>query len=92
MLLSEIRRLLVIAALPTHRDCRVQIKLQVSRRLDERLELLNVLQLSIAVEQKCRVIRRGFPVFVELFEVLDEVVNALRIKELECVRLARRCS
>lgn len=37
-------------------------------------------------------IRRGFPVFMELFEVLDEVVDALRIKELKWVRLARRCS
>ncbi len=49
MLGGQIRCLLVVASLSAHGDSCVKVKLEISRRLDESLELLNVFQLCVAV-------------------------------------------
>jgi hypothetical protein len=82
MLLSQVRRLLKVSSLPTHGDGGVEVKLEVAGRLDELFELLDVFELGIAVQQEGRVICRRLSVFVELFEVLDKVVDALCVEEL----------
>ena len=56
MLLSKVSRLLVVPALSAHGNCRVQVKLEIPRGLDELFQLLDVLELSIAVEQQRGVI------------------------------------
>ena len=45
------RSLVVISTLPAHHNRSVEIKLQVAWLLDELLQLIDVLQLGIAVEQ-----------------------------------------
>lgn len=82
MLLGKVCRLFIITALPAHGDCGIKIKLEVTRGLDELFKFVDILELSIAVEEESGMVSRRLSVLMELFQVLDEVVNALRIKEL----------
>ena len=50
VLSSQVRRLVIIPALPAHRNRRIEIKLEISWRLDEFLQLINILQLGVAVQ------------------------------------------
>ena len=82
MFLGKICGLVVVAALPAHGDGRIQIELEVSRGLDELLQLVHILQLGIAVQQQSGMIRRRFATFMELLEIPDKVVYPLRVQEL----------
>lgn len=86
MLLREIRCLVVIATLPAHGDRRVQVKLQVSGRLDKLLKLVDVLEFGITVQQQGRVVCRCSVVLVKLFQILNQVVDSLGVQELRKVR------
>ena len=68
---GQVSCLLVVAPLSAHRDSCVKVKLEITRGLDEPLELLYVLQLCIAVQKKGRMVRSCFVVFVQLLQVLD---------------------
>lgn len=82
MLLGKVCRLFIIATLPAHGDCRIKIKLEVTRGLDKRFQLVDILELGIAVEEEGGMIGRRLSVLMELLQVLDEVVDALCVKEL----------
>ncbi len=82
MLLGQVCRLLIVATLSTHGYGRVQVKLEVSRRLDELLQLVDILELCIAIEEKGGVVRRRLVMLVELLQILDEVVYPLCVQEL----------
>lgn len=83
MFCREICRLLEIASLPTHSDRCFQVKLQISFRSDEFLELLNILEFCIAIEQQRGMVCRCSVVLVQLFEIFDEIMYPLCIKKLE---------
>ena len=51
MLGGQVCCLLVVASLSAHRDSCVEVKLKITRRLDESLELLNIFQLGIAIQE-----------------------------------------
>ena len=50
MLLSQVGRLFIVPALSAHGNGRVQVKLEIPGGLDELFQLLNVLELRVAVE------------------------------------------
>ena len=78
--LSQKYGLIVVAALPTHNNSRLNI--EATAGLDERLKLLSVLQLRITIQKKGRMIDGRLMVFMKLFKVLDEIVYSLGIQEL----------
>jgi hypothetical protein len=82
MLLGKVCRLFIITALPAHGDCGIKIKLEVTRGLDELFQLVDILELGIAVEEEGGVVSRRLSVLMELFQVLDEIVDALCVEEL----------
>jgi hypothetical protein len=82
VLLSKVSSLVVITTLTTHDNGRLEVKLEITRRFDKLFQLLHILQLGVAVQQQCGMVSGGFAVFVKLFQVLNEVVYALGIKEL----------
>jgi hypothetical protein len=59
--------LVVVATLPAHGNGRVEVELQITRRANEFFELLDILELGVAVEQKRCVIWSGTIMLVELF-------------------------
>jgi hypothetical protein len=71
VLCGKVGSLFVVATLSTHRDGRVQIKLQITRRLDEFLKLLYIFELCITIEKKGGMIRCSFMMLVEFFEVFN---------------------
>ena len=81
VLLSEKDGLIIIGPLSAHTDRGFQIK--VRARLDESFEFLGILEFSITVQEKGCMIDRGFVMVMKLFKILDEVVDTLRVKELE---------
>jgi hypothetical protein len=56
MLLGKIRGLLVVATLPAHGDGCLQIEFEIARRLDELFQLIDILELCIAVKKQCCVV------------------------------------
>ena len=82
MLRCKVHRLSVIASLLTHGDCNIKVELQIPRRLDKLFEFVDVLQLRITIQQKRGMIRIGFMVFVEFFEVFDQKMYSLRVQKL----------
>jgi cytosine/uracil/thiamine/allantoin permease len=71
MLCSKVCGLVIIAALSTHRDSRIEIKLEITRRLDELFKFIYILELCITVQEQGCVISGCFVMFVQLLEVLD---------------------
>lgn len=51
MLCSKICSLVIVAALSTHGDGGIEIKLEIARRLDELLKFTYVFELCITVEE-----------------------------------------
>ncbi len=51
MLGGQVCCLLIVASLSAHRDSCVEVKLKITRRLNESLELLNIFQLGIAIQE-----------------------------------------
>lgn len=88
MLFGKVCCLFIITALPTHGDCGIKIKLEVAGGLDELFQLVDILELGIAVEEEGGMVSRRLSVLMELFQVLNEVVNALRIEELAMLAYA----
>ncbi len=80
--LGEVCSLLIVAPLSAHGYGRVQVKLEVSWRFDELFQLVDVLELCVAIEQKGGVVRRRLVMLVELLQILDEVVYPLCVQEL----------
>lgn len=77
------RSLIVVTALTAHGDCGLEIELEISRRLNKLFQLVDIFQLSIAIQQQGCVVRGGFVVLMQFFQIFDEIVYALRIQKLE---------
>lgn len=82
MPLCEIGGLFKVPPLATHGNGGIEIKLEISRRLDKLFQFVNVLKLGIAVEEQGRVVGRGLATLMQLLQVLNQVVNSLGIEEL----------
>ena len=82
MFSSQVRSLIIVTTLATHGDSSIKIELQVTRRLDELFELLDVLQFCVAIQQQCCMIWRCFIMFVELLKIINEVMDPLSIQKL----------
>ena len=85
MLCSKVSCLLKVTTLPTHRNCCIKVELQIARRFDELFEFVDILQFCITIKQKGGVVSRSFVMFVQFFQILDQVVNPLCIKILEII-------
>lgn len=51
VLLGQICSLLVVASLPTHSNCSLEVKLQVTGRFDKCLQFVDIFELCIAVQK-----------------------------------------
>lgn len=71
VLLGKVSSLFVVPALSTHCNCCIKVKFEVARRLDELFKLVYVFELCITVEEKSRVVRSRFSMFMELFQILN---------------------
>lgn len=80
MLLGKENSLVVVASLSAHGNRCVEIK--VVAGLDERFKLFGVFQFRIAVQQQRSMVNGGFVMLVQLFQVFNEVMYSLRVKEL----------
>lgn len=82
---SEISCLVVVATLSTHWDRCVQVKLEIAWWFDKLFKLINVFQLGIAIQEKSSMIGRCLVVLMELLKILNQVMYALSVKELQHV-------
>ena len=90
VLLRQVRRVLKVPRLPADADRRLQIKRQLVRvlriptrlGLDEAIQARDVFELGVRVEQQCGMVRVRKAQSVDFLKVGNEVVNALRVKEL----------
>lgn len=74
-----------VTALPAHRNGCVQVEFWVTGHPEERFQLINVLELGITVEEQSSMIWGRFLVFVQLFQIFDQIVNTLCIEKLRSV-------
>jgi hypothetical protein len=82
VLLGKVRSLLIVSALATHGNCRIEVELQVTRRLDKLFKLVDIFELRITVKKKGGVIGGCFSMLMELLQILNQVMNALCIEVL----------
>lgn len=82
MFCGEISGLLIITALAAHSDGRLEIKLELPRGLDERVQLASIFKFCITVQEQCCVIDCRPPVIMQLFQILNQVMNSLGVEIL----------
>jgi hypothetical protein len=78
----QICSLLIVTALPAHGDCSIRVELEITLRLDELFELLDILEFCVAVEQQRGVVSGSLVMLVKFFQIFNEIVYPLRIEEL----------
>jgi hypothetical protein len=83
---SKIGSLIAVSSLSAHGYGGLQVKFQIVWRFDEFFELLNIFQLRIAVKKECGMVGRCLVVIVQLFQVVNQIMNPMGIKKL--LRLA----
>lgn len=82
MFRGQVRCLLVVSSLATHSDGGLQVKLQLTRSLDERVQFACIFQLGIAVQEKRGMVDRRASMVMQFFQILDQVMDPLRIQIL----------
>ena len=82
MLFGKVGSLFKITSLSAHRDSRLKVELEFTRRSDESIELLGVFELCVTIQQKRGMICARFTVVVEFLKVFYQVMYSLRVKEL----------
>lgn len=85
MFRGEVSCLFVVSTLATHGDGRLQVEFELTGSLNERVQLACIFQLRVAVQEERGVINRRTAMIVQLFQVLNQVVDSLGIEILRLI-------
>lgn len=79
----QVRGLVKVTTLTAHRYGSVEVELGLSRRLDELFELVDVFQFRVTIQEENSVVRGGFMMLMQFFEIINEIMNPLGVQELQ---------